>query len=129
MFGRAPFRWNGHGVPEPGVPVGRSLPVSVAVMPDISVRLVMSLVRPPLSTKPALSMVRVVATVDAGGGADALVLVVLAPGLSSPGSHPQAAAPIVISAAARNTLAVVPVVGARVAIMGIRVAPRVPLRR
>jgi hypothetical protein len=58
---------SGNGMP-PVVAVGRSLPVSVARMPEASVRAVMSLVRPPLSTNPALSTVCVVVAVLSGRG-------------------------------------------------------------
>jgi hypothetical protein len=58
---RGAFDATGSGTPVL-VPVGRSLPASVGRIPAVSGRLVWSLVRPALSTKPVLSTVR-----EAGG--------------------------------------------------------------
>jgi hypothetical protein len=62
-------------------------------MPDISLRVVISLVRPPLSTKPVLSIVRVVVPVASGRGSVTLVVVVCAGRFASrPAQAPPASA-------------------------------------
>jgi hypothetical protein len=63
--------------PDPGVPVVRSEPVSVARIPLASVRACISLVRPPLSTNPDESIVRLDAGVLSGRGAQATTAIAL----------------------------------------------------